>query len=56
MRLKFNRDRELEIVGFGVFSPGWKGEVKDELAKEMLKTGYFKEIKIKKTKKKGAVK
>ncbi|GAI73873.1 unnamed protein product [marine sediment metagenome] len=58
MKLKYNRNSELEIVGFGVYSPGWKDEVEDNLGKKMLDTGYFdevkeKEIKRKKSKKKG---
>ncbi len=58
MLLKFNRNSELEIVGLGVYSPGWKDEVKDELGKKMLDTGYFdlvkeRKRKVKKSKKKG---
>ena len=58
MLLKYNQNSELEIVGFGVYSPGWKGEVEDKLGKKMLDTGYFdlvkeKKIKVKKSKKKG---
>lgn len=52
MKLKYNRDRELEVVGFGVFSPSWKGEVEDELGKKMLETGYFDKVKERKIKKK----
>ena len=58
MILKYNRNSELEIVGFGVYSPGWKDEVEDELGKKMLDTGYFdlvkeRKRKVKKSKKKG---
>ena len=58
MLLKYNQNSELEIVGFGVYSPGWKDEVEDELGKKMLDTGYFdlvkgRKIKVKKSKKKG---
>jgi len=50
MILKYNRNSELEIVGLGVYSPGWKGEVEDESGKKMLETGYFDEIKERKLK------
>ena len=58
MLLKYNQNSELEIVGFGVYSPGWKDEVEDKLGKKMLDTGYFnlvkeRKIKVKKSKKKG---
>ena len=61
MLLKYNRDSELEIVGFGVFQPGQFLVVGDEeKAKKYLDTGYFdlvkerkKEIKKRKYKKKG---
>ena len=65
MLLKFNRDTELRVVGFGVYQPGKIIEVSDELGKTMLETGYFdeieeeKEIKIikrKKSKRKGVEK
>ena len=55
MLLKYNRNSELEVVGLGVYSPGWKGEVEDESGKKMLETGYFdeiKKIKVKKLKRK----
>ena len=61
MLLKFNRDNELEVIGFGVFQPGQLVMVVDEKAKNSyLDSGYFdevKEVKIKvkekKSKKKG---
>jgi len=59
MLLKYNRDSELEIVGFGVFQPGQFLVVGDEeKAKRYLDTGYFDEIKerkvkVRKSKKKG---
>ena len=60
MKLKYNRDSELEIVGFGVFKPNEFVIIEDESkAKKYLDTGYFDEIKEekikikKKSKKKG---
>ena len=61
MKLKYNRDTELEIVGIGIFQPNQFVVVGDEnRAKKYLETGYFDEIKetkiktkIKKSKKKG---
>ena len=59
MLLKYNRDGELEVVGFGVFQPGQFVVVGDkEKAKKYLDTGYFdlvkeKKRKVKKFKKKG---
>ena len=62
MKLQFNRDTELWVVGYGVHQPKKIIEVSNELGKTMLETGYFdeikeeKEIKIikrKKSKKKG---
>ena len=61
MKLRFNRNNELEIVDFGVYQPKKEIEVNEELGKIMLETGYFdkieekKEIKIKKSKKKGVI-
>jgi len=60
MKLKFNRDRELEVVGLGVFEPGQFVVADDETrAKKYLDSGYFDEVKerkrkVKKSKKKGA--
>jgi len=59
MKLKFNRDRELEIVGLGIFGPGQFVVADDEArAKKYLDSGYFdlvkeKKRKVKKSKKKG---
>ena len=63
MKLKFNRDSKLEVVGIGIFSPGFKCKVDDEiLANKYINSGYFDEIKeakkqikvkVKKSKKKG---
>ena len=62
MKLKFNRDRELEVVGLGVFEPGQFVIADDEArAKKYLDSGYFDEVKerkvkvkkVKKSKKKG---
>jgi len=59
MKLKFNRDHELEVVGLGVFEPGQFVIADDEArAKKYLDTGYFdlikeKNKKVKKSKKKG---
>jgi len=63
MRLKYNRDSKLEVVGIGIFSPGFKCKVDDEvLAGKYINSGYFDEIKeikkgikakVKKSKKKG---
>ena len=62
MKLKYNRNIELEVVGIGIFQPNVVITISDESeAKKYLDTGYFdevkeKEIKIKrkKSKKKGA--
>jgi len=60
MKLKFNRNIELEIVGLGVFEPGKVINIDDEAkAKKYLDTGYFnlvkkRKVKKRKSKKKGA--
>jgi Zn/Cd-binding protein ZinT len=58
MRLKYNRNSKLEVVGFGIFQPNEIINIDNESkAKEYLKTGYFneiKEIKIE-SKKKGVI-
>jgi len=59
MKLKYNRDTELEIVGIGIFQPNQFVVVGDEeKAKKYLDSGYFdlvkeKKRKVKKSKKKG---
>ena len=59
MLLKFNRNSELEVVGFGIFQPNQFVVVGDEeKAKKYLDTGYFYEVKerkvkVRKSKKKG---
>ena len=58
MRLKFNRNTELEILGIGIFAPGFKCRIDDEvLAKKYIDSGYFDIVKekkkVKKSKKKG---
>lgn len=58
MRLKYNRNIKLWIVGFGIHDPGEIVEVDEEHGKKMLETGYFDKIKEgrikrKKFKKKG---
>ena len=46
MRLKYNRKTELWLPDFGVYKPGQIIEIKDELvAKKMLATKYFDEVK-----------
>lgn len=51
MKLKFNRDRELEVVGLGVFEPGQFVVTDDEAkAKKYLDSGYFDLVKEKKRK------
>jgi len=46
MKLKYNRDTELEIVGIGIFQPNQFVVIGDEKrAKKYLETGYFDEIK-----------
>ena len=59
MKLQFNQDIELWVVGFGVHQPKKIVEVNKEMGKMMIETGYFDEIKekeikvkIKKSKKK----
>ena len=63
MRLRFNHNSELFFPDFGLYKPKQVVEVEDELiAKDMLATGYFDElkevkrkVKIRKSKKKGDV-
>ena len=56
VKLKFNRTSKLWLVGFGIYEPNQIIDIKDKSkANEMLKTGYFKEIKKRKSKKKGDV-
>jgi len=51
MKVKFNRNIELEVVGFGVFKPNQVIKIDDELeAKRYLATGYFDEVKVRKKK------
>jgi len=53
MRLKFNRDRELEVVGLGIFEPGQFVIADDESrAKKYLDSGYFDKVKERKIKRK----
>ena len=62
MKLKYNRDTKLEIVGLGVFKPNEFLVTDDELkARKYLDTGYFdlikeKKRKVKKSKRKGVEK
>ena len=63
MRLRFNHNSELFFPDFGLYKPNQVIDVEDELvAKDMLATKYFDEvkekkrkIKVKKSKKKGDV-
>ena len=63
MKLKFNQNSELFFPDFGLYKPKQVINVEDEvIAKKMLNTGYFDEVKekkrkvkIKKSKKKGDV-
>jgi len=63
MKLKFNHNSELFFPDFGLYKPKQVVDVEDELvAKKMLATSYFdevkevkKKVKIKKSKKKGDV-
>ncbi|GAI96808.1 unnamed protein product [marine sediment metagenome] len=49
MKLKYNRNSELEIAGFGLFKPGAIVEVDDETeAKRYLDSSYFDEVKKRK--------
>jgi len=51
MKLKYNRDTELEVVGLGIFQPNEFVIVGDEeKAKKYLDSGYFDEIKERKVK------
>lgn len=46
MRLKFNQNSELFFPDFGLFKPKQVVNVEDEVvAKDMLATGYFDELK-----------
>ena len=55
MKLKFLKNRILWIPNIGVYNPSDIVEVKDEdLAKKMIDSGYFKEMKEKKPKEKGS--
>lgn len=51
MRLQFNREIKLWVVGFGVHEPKSIIEVDEERGKKMLETGYFDEIIEKKPRK-----
>ena len=61
MKLKYNRNIELEVVGIGTFKPGQCVLIEnDNQAAKYLKSGYFdlvkekkKKIRVKKSKKKG---
>ena len=63
MKLRFNQNSELFFPDFGLYKPKQVIDVRDELvAKKMLATGYFDElkevkrkIKVRKSKKKGDV-
>jgi len=51
MLLKYNRNSELEVVGFGIFQPDQFVVVGDEeKAKKYLDSGYFDLVKEKKKK------
>ena len=51
MKLKYNRSRELEIVGIGIFKPNQIITLDDEKeAKRYLNSGYFNKVKEKKGK------
>jgi len=56
MKLKYNRDSRLEIVGLGIFDPGQTVQIEnDDQAYKYIKTGYFdlvkEKVNIKKSKK-----
>ena len=56
MKLKYNRDSRLEIVGLGIFDPGQTMQIEnDDQAYKYIKTGYFdlvkEKVNIKKSKK-----
>jgi len=56
MKLKYNRDSRLEIVGLGIFDPGQTMSIEnDDQAYKYIKTGYFdlvkEKVNIKKSKK-----
>ena len=49
MKLQFDNNTELFFPDFGIYKPKQILEVNDELiAKKMLSTGYFKEVKKRK--------
>lgn len=49
MKLKYNRIRELEVVGFGIFKPNQTIKIDDESEiKRYLDSGYFNEVKKRK--------
>ena len=49
MKLKYNRDSELEVVGFGVFKPNQTIKIDNESeAKRYLDSGYFNVVKERK--------
>jgi len=51
MKLKYNRDIELEVVGLGIFQPDIVITISDELGtRKYLDSGYFDEIKERKVK------
>ena len=51
MKLKYNRNAELEVVGLGVFEPGQFVVADDPArAKKYLDSGYFDIVKEKKRK------
>lgn len=41
MRLKYTGETEREFPGFGVFGPGYEGEIDDLKAEVLLTTGFF---------------
>ena len=60
MKLKYNRDSRLEIVGLGIFDPDQTVQIEnDDQAYKYIRTGYFDLIKekeiIKKSKKKETI-
>ena len=53
MKLKYNRNSELEVVGLGIFKPNEFVVIDNEArAKKYLDSGYFDEIKERKSKRK----
>lgn len=53
--MKFLKDTELWLLKYGIFRPKEIVEVDKEKGKEMIETGYFKEVKEVKNKKKKGV-